>query len=214
MEAEDKDDWCALYNLKVPGDAVMLIMSRNFRKMIVVEIGKGSELVQMKLEIKMKSCEFAERIRALGLVRDMINRAASDSATDQFHWYFMLEAGRRLELKSIIRNKSRIIVVLTSSRNKHALKQVLGASNVMNMIKRLQQRKRLHRKSFGNDITDLFRNADTPTRNKFTHLAESVKDSEGTAHIFSLMHISGEQLAEYSHAVLGFPLPYDDDVEE
>ncbi|XP_034683814.1 protein PELOTA 1 isoform X2 [Vitis riparia] len=53
---------------------------------------------------------------------------------DQFHRHLLLEAERR-QLRSIIENKSRIILVHTSSGYKHSLKEVLDAPNVMNMIK-------------------------------------------------------------------------------
>lgn len=53
---------------------------------------------------------------------------------DQFHRHLLLEAERR-QLRPIIENKSRIVLVHTSSGYKHSLKEVLDAPNVMNMIK-------------------------------------------------------------------------------
>ncbi|KAG6392240.1 hypothetical protein SASPL_146453 [Salvia splendens] len=53
---------------------------------------------------------------------------------DQFHKHLMLEAERR-QLRSVIENKSRIILVHTTSGDKHSLREVLDAPNVMNMIK-------------------------------------------------------------------------------
>lgn len=53
----------------------------------------------------------------------------------QFYRYLLLEAERRSELKLIIKNKSRFVLAQTSSGNKHALEDVLGAPNVMNVIK-------------------------------------------------------------------------------
>nr|XP_029147186.1 protein PELOTA 1 isoform X2 [Arachis hypogaea] len=53
---------------------------------------------------------------------------------DQFHRHLFLEAERR-QLRPIIENKSRIILVHTTSGYKHSLKEVLDAPNVMNMIK-------------------------------------------------------------------------------
>ncbi|XVE62216.1 hypothetical protein DITRI_Ditri06bG0100600 [Diplodiscus trichospermus] len=53
---------------------------------------------------------------------------------DQFHRHLLLEAERR-QLRPIIENKSRIILVHTSSGYKHSLREVLDAPNVMNMIK-------------------------------------------------------------------------------
>ncbi|KAK3441354.1 hypothetical protein EUGRSUZ_B01384 [Eucalyptus grandis] len=62
---------------------------------------------------------------------------------------------------------------------------------------------------------DLFRNADVATRRKYVNLVNSVKNSGGTAHVFSSMHVSGEQLAQLTGiaAILRFPLPDLDDIE-
>ncbi|XP_011044764.1 PREDICTED: protein PELOTA 1 [Populus euphratica] len=144
---------------------------------------------------------------------------------DQFHRHLLLEAERR-QLRPIIENKSRIVLVHTSSGYKHSLKEVLDAPNVMNMIKdtKAAQEVRVLKDFFdmlSNDpdracygpkhvevaherlavqtllITDeLFRNADIPMRKKYVNLVNSVKDSGGTVHIFSSMHASGEQLAQ------------------
>ncbi|KAG9145344.1 hypothetical protein Leryth_008281 [Lithospermum erythrorhizon] len=53
---------------------------------------------------------------------------------EQFHRHLMLEAERK-QLRSIIENKSRIMLVHTTSGYKHSLREVLDAPNVMNMIK-------------------------------------------------------------------------------
>ncbi|GKV21198.1 hypothetical protein SLEP1_g31195 [Rubroshorea leprosula] len=163
---------------------------------------------------------------------------------DQFHRHLLLEAERR-QLRTIIENKSRIILVHTSSGYKHSLKEVLDAPNVMNMIKdtKAAQEVRALEDFFSmlsNDparacygpkhveiahermavqtllITDeLFRNADVATRQKYVNLVKSVKDSGGAAHIFSSMHVSGEQLAQLTGiaAILRFPLPDLEDIE-
>ena len=46
-------------------------------------------------------------------------------------------------------------------------------------------------------------------------VVESVRDAQGTVHIFSSMHVSGEQLQNLSGvaAVLRFPLPDIEDME-
>ncbi|WRX22959.1 eRF1 domain 1/Pelota-like - like 6 [Theobroma cacao] len=163
---------------------------------------------------------------------------------DQFHRHLLLEAERR-QLRPIIENKSRIILVHTSSGYKHSLREVLDAPNVMNMIKdtKAAQEVRALKDFFSmlsNDparacygpkhveiahermavqtllITDdLFRNSDIATRQKYVNLVNSVKDSGGTAHIFSSMHVSGEQLAQLTGiaAILRFPLPDLEDIE-
>ncbi|KAK4758722.1 hypothetical protein SAY87_020023 [Trapa incisa] len=163
---------------------------------------------------------------------------------DQFHRHLLLEAERRM-LRPIIENKSQIILVHASSGYKHSLREVLDAPTVMNMIKdtKAAQEVRVlkdffdmlsndpHRACYGPKhvevaherlaiqtllITDdLFRNADVVTRKKYVNLVDSVKDTGGTVHIFSAMHVSGEQLAQLTGiaAILRFPLPDLEDIE-
>uniref|UniRef100_A0A7C9CQL6 Protein pelota homolog n=1 Tax=Opuntia streptacantha TaxID=393608 RepID=A0A7C9CQL6_OPUST len=163
---------------------------------------------------------------------------------DQFHRHLLLEAERR-QLRSIIENKSRILLVHTTSGYKHSLREVLDAPNVMNMIKDTKAAQEVRAlddffSMLSNDparacygpkhvevahermaiqtllITDeLFRSADIATRQKYVNLVKSVKDSGGTAHIFSSMHVSGEQLAQLTGiaAILRFPLPDLEDME-
>ncbi|CAI9091427.1 OLC1v1026460C1 [Oldenlandia corymbosa var. corymbosa] len=141
---------------------------------------------------------------------------------DQFHRHLLLEAERK-QLRAIIENKSRIVLVHTTSGYKHSLREVLDAPNVMNMIKDTKAAKEVQAlKEFfsmlSNDptracygpkhvevahdrmavqtllITDeLFRNSDVETRQKYANLVKSVKDSGGTTYIFSSMHVSGER---------------------
>ncbi|KAL6146915.1 hypothetical protein ACLB2K_057591 [Fragaria x ananassa] len=163
---------------------------------------------------------------------------------DQFHRHLLLEAERK-QLRSIIENKSRIVLVHTTSGYKHSLREVLDAPNVMNLIKDTKAAQEVralqdffsmlsnepHRACYGPKhvevaheqmavqtllITDeLFRNADVVTRQKYVNLVNSVKDSKGNVHIFSSMHVSGEQLAQITGiaAILRFPLPDLDDIE-
>nr|XP_010927615.1 protein PELOTA 1 isoform X4 [Elaeis guineensis] len=53
---------------------------------------------------------------------------------DQFRDYLLLEAERR-QLRSIIENKSRLILAHSTSGYKHSLKEVLDAPSVMTLIK-------------------------------------------------------------------------------
>ncbi|XVF30394.1 hypothetical protein REPUB_Repub16aG0053400 [Reevesia pubescens] len=163
---------------------------------------------------------------------------------DQFHRHLLLEAERR-QLRPIIENKSRIILVHTSSGYKHSLREVLDAPNVMNMIKDTKAAQEVRAlKDFFSMLSneparacygpkhveiahermavqtllitdDLFRNSDVVTRQKYVKLVNSVKGSGGTAHIFSSMHVSGEQLAQLTGiaAILRFPLPDLEDIE-
>ncbi|KAF3327754.1 protein PELOTA 1 isoform X1 [Carex littledalei] len=163
---------------------------------------------------------------------------------DQFRDYLFLEAQRR-DLRAVIENKSRIILAHATSGYKHSLKDVLESPNVMNLIKDTKAAQEVRalkdfftmlsndssracygprHVEFANDrmavetllITDnLFRNADIAERQRYVHLVESVKDSGGTVHIFSSMHVSGEQLEQLTGiaALLRFPLPELDDLE-
>ncbi|XWS65119.1 hypothetical protein CRYUN_Cryun05aG0063400 [Craigia yunnanensis] len=170
--------------------------------------------------------------------------ASPGFTNDQFHRHLLLEAERR-QLRPIIENNSRIILVHTSSGYKHSLREVLDAPNVMNMIKdtKAAQEVRALKDFFSmlsNDLAcacygpkhveiahermvvqtllmtdDLFRNSDVVTRKKYVNLVNSIKDLGGTAHIFSSMHVSGEQLAQLTGiaAILRFPLPDLEDIE-
>ncbi|CAA6659832.1 unnamed protein product [Spirodela intermedia] len=155
---------------------------------------------------------------------------------DQFRDYMLLEAERR-QLRSIIENKSRIILAHSTSGYKHSLKEVLDVPSVMALIKdtKAAQEVRALKDFFSmlsNDpsracygpkhvevahermavqtllITDsLLRNSDVETRKKYVNFVDSVKGSGGAAHIFSSMHVSGEQLAQITGiaAILRFP---------
>ncbi|CAA0387201.1 unnamed protein product [Arabidopsis thaliana] len=146
---------------------------------------------------------------------------------DQFHRHLLLEAERR-QLRPILENKSRFILVHTNSGYKHSLSEVLHDPNVMNMIKDTKAAKEVKALNdfftmFSNDpnracygpkhvevahermaiqtlliIDGLFRNSDVKTRKKYVDFVESVKDSGGEVFIFSSMHASGEQLAQHT----------------
>lgn len=163
---------------------------------------------------------------------------------DQFHRHLLLEAERK-QLRPIIENKSRIILAHTTSGYKHSLREVLDAPSVMNMVKDTKAAKEVQSlKDFFNMLSneperacygpkhvevahermaiqtllitdELFRNSDIATRKKYANLVNGVKSSGGTAHIFSSMHVSGEQLTQLSGiaAILRFPLPDLDDIE-
>ncbi|CAL5406863.1 unnamed protein product [Camellia sinensis] len=163
---------------------------------------------------------------------------------DQFHRHLLLEAERK-QLRPIIENKSCIILVHTTSGYKHSLREVLDAPNVMNIIKDTKAAEEVRAlKEFFNMLSndpdracygpkhvevahermavqtllvtdELFRSCDIATRQKYVNLVKSVKDSGGTALIFSSMHVSGEQLAQLTGiaAILRFPLPDLEDIE-
>jgi protein pelota len=163
---------------------------------------------------------------------------------DQFRDYMFLEAARR-DLRVIIENKQRLVLAHATSGYKHSLKEVLDTPGIMALIKdtKAAQEVRALQDFFNmltNDsaracygpkhveiaqdrlaiqtllITDtLFRNADIATRKKYVNLVEGVKKYGGTVHIFSSMHVSGDQLAQLTGiaAILRFPLPDLEDIE-
>ncbi|KAI3980647.1 hypothetical protein MKX01_025212 [Papaver californicum] len=148
---------------------------------------------------------------------------------DQFHKYLLLEAERR-QLRTIIENKSRILLVHTTSGYTHSLREVLDAPHVQslkdffNMLSTDADRacygpkhvevahERMAIKTLL--ITDeLFRNSDVQIRQKYVELVNSVKNSAGNVHVFS--SISGEQLTQMTGiaAILRFPPPDLEDIE-
>uniref|UniRef100_A0A0D9WAN7 Protein pelota homolog n=1 Tax=Leersia perrieri TaxID=77586 RepID=A0A0D9WAN7_9ORYZ len=163
---------------------------------------------------------------------------------DQFRDYAYLEAARRDERK-IIENKSRIVLAHAPSGYKHSLKEVLDSPSVMTLIKDTKAAQEVQAlKDFYNMLTNdsaracygpkhveianerlaiqtllitdnLFRNSDIATRQNYVRLVQSVKKFGGTVHIFSTMHVSGEQLAQLTGiaAILRFPLPDLEDIE-
>ncbi|KAL4193660.1 hypothetical protein AMTRI_Chr06g177870 [Amborella trichopoda] len=163
---------------------------------------------------------------------------------DQFHKYMLLEA-KRQDLHSLIENESCILLAHSTSGYKHSLKEVFDAPNVMALIKDTKAAQEIQvLKDFFNMLSkdpdracygpkhvefahermavqtllvtdDLFRNSNIPIRQKYVNLIDSVKESGGTAHVFSTMHVSGKQLAELTGvaAILRFPLPDLDDIE-
>ncbi|CAN6487259.1 unnamed protein product [Victoria cruziana] len=170
--------------------------------------------------------------------------ASPGFAKDQFYSFLLLEAERR-ELRSLIENKSRILLVHSSSGYKHSLREVLDAPNVISLIKDTKAAQEVRalkdffemlsidpaRACYGPKhvefahermaiqtlliIDDLFRSCDIKTRRKYVNLMDSIKDSGGTAHVFSSMHVSGEQLAQLTGiaAILRFPLPDLEDID-
>ncbi|KAI4300380.1 hypothetical protein L6164_033766 [Bauhinia variegata] len=169
--------------------------------------------------------------------------ASLDSTKDEFR-QFLVSEGKRLRMKSIEDNKSRIIVAGTGFKGD--LKEVLNDSKVMNLIKdskavlEIRAFKELWDNISSNSgracygpksveaaqemmaietllITDeLYRNAEIGTRRKYMGLVKSVKQSGGKALVYSSMHVSAEQLTQLSGvaAILRFPLPDLEDMDD
>jgi len=143
---------------------------------------------------------------------------------DQFAEYMFSQA-IKLEQKVITENKSKFILVHSSSGFKHSLQEVLSdpaISSRLSDTKATSEVRALQsfyamlqnepdRAFYGIDhveranemlaietlmvTDDLFRSTDLTTRKRFVNLVESVRDNNGDAKIFSSLHVSGEQLS-------------------
>lgn len=144
---------------------------------------------------------------------------------DQFFEYMMQEAVK-LDLRVLIENKSKFVLVHTSNGFKYALKEVLADPTVTNKLtdtKAASEVKVLDSfysmlqnepsKAFygikhveiANEaqaievlmISDnLFRSQDFTARRRYVDLVDSVRESGGEVKIFSSLHVSGEQLEQ------------------
>ncbi|XP_065356610.1 protein pelota [Calliphora vicina] len=144
---------------------------------------------------------------------------------DQFFEY-MYQQAVKSDIKVLLDNKSKFMLVHSSSGFKHSLKEVLQEPAVMSKIsdtkaagevKALEQFYTMLQcepaKAFYGKkhilmaadsmaietllISDnLFRCQDVHQRKEYVQLVENVRDAGGDVKIFSSMHISGEQLAQ------------------
>jgi len=143
----------------------------------------------------------------------------------QFNEY-MWEEAQRKDLKSLITNKGKFMLVHSSSGHYHSLKEVLGDEAValkladtkaagevralesfFDMLKTDSSRafygwKPVEAANHRNAIEvlllsdELVRAANIATRRQYGNLVGAVKDQSGVVHIFSSMHPSGEQLGQ------------------
>lgn len=144
---------------------------------------------------------------------------------DQFFDY-MYQQAVKSDIKLLLDNKSKFMLVHSSSGFKHALKEVLQEQAVLSKIsdtkaagevKVLEQfytmlqcepSKAFYGKKHVLKAADsmaietllisdnLFRCQDVNQRKEYVQLVENVRDAGGDVKIFSSMHISGEQLAQ------------------
>lgn len=142
---------------------------------------------------------------------------------DSFYTY-LIEQAQRLENKTLLDNREKIITIHCSSGQKHALAEVLRDPAILRKltntkyideVKALDQfyqvlntdmdkacygyshvRAAAERGAIGTLLVtnELFRSADIPTRRKYIKLTEEVKSNGGKVLIFSSLHASGEQL--------------------
>ncbi|XP_067032739.1 protein pelota homolog isoform X3 [Acropora muricata] len=141
---------------------------------------------------------------------------------------YMFQQALKSDWKAITENKSKFVLVHSSSGHKHALKEVLADPTV---TARLAETKAagevkaldtffsvlqtepdrayygIHHVEKASEasavetllVTDeLFRSTDLPTRKRYVKLVESIKDNGGDVRVFSSLHVSGEQLGQLS----------------
>jgi len=132
------------------------------------------------------------------------------------------------DCRSLLENKSKIILVTASSAHKYSLKEVLNDKMVLERVQDTKAAKEIQslnrffsmlsaepgRATYGVStvlkanlqnaieillISDnLFRAQDIETRKKYVNLTETVKENGGEVRIFSSSHVSGEQLAKFA----------------
>ncbi|XP_016393509.1 protein pelota homolog [Sinocyclocheilus rhinocerous] len=158
---------------------------------------------------------------------------------DQFISYLFKEAVRQ-DCKILLENRSKFMVVHSSSGHKYSLKEVLcdpavtarlsdtkAAGEVKaleDFYKMLQQEPdrafyglaHVERASeaLAVDILmisdKLFRHQDIATRSRYVRLVDNVKENGGNVRIFSSLHVSGEQLNQLSGVVAILRFPIAD----
>lgn len=162
---------------------------------------------------------------------------------DQFFEYMFQEAAKN-DNKLLLENKSKFLLVHSSSGFKHSLKEVLVEPSVMAKMsdtKALGEVKALEAfystlqtepaKAFYGIkhveraceaqaietllVSDnLFRCSDIQTRKRYVSLVDNVRDFGGDVKIFSSMHVSGEQLMQLTGVAAILRFPMPDLEEE
>lgn len=142
---------------------------------------------------------------------------------DQFFEY-MFQMAVKTDNKLLLENKSKFMLVHTSSGFKHSLKEVLQDPSVVNKIsdtkaagevkalenfyttlqcepaKAFYGKKHIEKANEAQAIETLlisdklFRCEDVKLRKEYVYIVDTVKESGGDVKIFSSMHVSGEQL--------------------
>ncbi|CAB3993568.1 pelota homolog [Paramuricea clavata] len=162
---------------------------------------------------------------------------------DQFYEYMFNQATKN-DLKILLDNKSKFLLVHSSSGHKHALKEIFSDPAVANRIsdtKASGEVKALDnfyqilqndpdRAYYGvkhveraNELLaveillvsdELFRANDVAVRKQYVSLVESVKENGGDIKIFSSLHVSGEQLGQLSGVAAILRFPVPDIAED
>eukprot|EP00771_Trimastix_marina_P002363 gnl/Trimastix_PCT/3493.p1 GENE.gnl/Trimastix_PCT/3493~~gnl/Trimastix_PCT/3493.p1 ORF type:complete len:379 (+),score=115.49 gnl/Trimastix_PCT/3493:58-1194(+) len=161
---------------------------------------------------------------------------------DDFYKYMLGRPGD--QCGALHRNRSKFVLVHSSSGHMQVLKEVLAAPAVQHLVQDTKAAGEVHalnafyemlsqdpdRALYGPRhvayahslgaiqtllLSDsLFRNADVRQRQHFVRMVQEVRRGGGSAHVFSQMHVSGEQLAQLTGiaCITRYPLPDADDV--
>lgn len=164
---------------------------------------------------------------------------------DDFYKFLLTESVRRDD-RPFIENKTKFVLCHASSGHKHAIEELFLDPGIMSRVNDTKLCKEIevlnkfmrlldtnpdkayygyfHVEKANEELAidsllisdELFRNPDISTRKKYVALVESVRERGGTVHVFSTMHVSGQQLQQVSGvaAILRYPLPDLDELEE
>ncbi|RHZ68875.1 hypothetical protein Glove_292g47 [Diversispora epigaea] len=162
---------------------------------------------------------------------------------DQLHEYIFAEAVKQ-DIRQLIENKSKFVLIHCSSGHKHSLQEVLQDTTIQSQLtntKYAQEsvaldkfykmlndnpdkafygwdhvKKAEERGAVGTLLVsdELFRAADISTRKKYIRLVESVRSMGGKVLLFSSLHVSGEQLNQLTGVAAILNFPLPDIEEE
>ncbi|XP_064620588.1 protein pelota-like [Lineus longissimus] len=162
---------------------------------------------------------------------------------DQFYEYMFVQAVK-LDQKELLQNKSKFVLIHSSSGFKHSLKEVLcdpavqskladtkAASEVRALDDFYQMLQNDPHRAFysikhvehANEAQaietllvsdELFRSSNLDDRKRYVRLVDSVRESGGDVKIFSSLHVSGEQLGQLSGVAAILRFPIQDPDED
>eukprot|EP01064_Diplonema_japonicum_P003273 TRINITY_DN1212_c1_g1_i13.p1 TRINITY_DN1212_c1_g1~~TRINITY_DN1212_c1_g1_i13.p1 ORF type:complete len:410 (+),score=94.56 TRINITY_DN1212_c1_g1_i13:90-1319(+) len=172
-----------------------------------------------------------------GIVKCLL--VCSPGFVNQDFMKYCMEESVKRELKEIVKSKSKWLLAPCSSGHLHCLKEVIASKAIAAKLtdtKSIAEVKCLEKffEMMQNDedrvvygplpvfaavekqaveslmiLDSVFRSNSVAQRKKYVELVENVQELNGEVHIFSSMHVSGEQLSSLNGvaAILRFPCP-------
>ena len=186
----------------------------------------------------------AKKTTSEGKIKCLVIASPGYTSREFYNW-LMAQCSKR-DLKEVSAHKSKIVMAHSSSGHMHSLSEVFANPSIQSKItetKAMVEVKVLQDffKMLGDNparayysyphcqracemgaistllvTDDLFRSCKLQERKQYVALVESVRDQNGTVHIFSSQHHSGKQLAQLSGvaAILGYDLcEIEDEIE-